>query len=73
MAELIQWTIYDHPLDHPEHFVAREWRIGPGVAEPTDVIVLCDTLEEARDAVPPGLVCLQRHPMDDPVIIETWL
>lgn len=67
------WTIYDHPSDQPDHFVVRKWVIGPGVAEPTGEFFLCDTLEQARREIPYGLACLQRHPNDDPVIVETWI
>jgi hypothetical protein len=29
-AALYMWTIYDHPRDKPDKFVARCWRIARG-------------------------------------------
>lgn len=69
---LRQYTIYDHPRDHPESFVVREWLIGAGTVTPGQAWGTA-TLASARDLVPPGLVCLGREPQDDPVIIETWI
>lgn len=63
------WTIYNYPSDYPDKFVVRLWE----GELPTAEFSLHDTLEEARAAVPPGLVCLQRFDNDDPVIVETWL
>lgn len=31
------------------------------------------SLEEVRQHLPPGLSRLERHPGDDPNIVETWL
>jgi hypothetical protein len=63
------WVIYDHPLDRPDAFVARRWFL----EEPTDDVFVAETLEMLRAKLPPGLVCLARHPTDDPRIVETWL
>lgn len=71
---LRMFTIYDHPADHPDHFVVRGWTIGPGAPIPDDEVLLADTLELARELVPPASdTCLPRQPNDDPKIIETWL
>lgn len=70
------YVIYRHPLDHPAKFVVREWFIGDRfydlrpADEPTAVV---DTIEEARAALPPGLVRVQRQRGDDWSIYETWL
>lgn len=66
MLEL--WTIYDHPLDFPDQFVARCF-LGD---QPTDRYLTADTLEELRRLLPPGLICFTRDPYDDPAIVETW-
>jgi hypothetical protein len=69
---LHMWSVYDHPKDQPNHFVARLWLIGDGKLIPTNDMFIADTLEEVRSLLPPGLVCVPRDPGDDPVILETW-
>ena len=66
------WIVYDHPADCPDHFVVRRWHITtsglvPGPGWPVDA------LADARELVPPGLVCIPRHPDDDPAIVEMWI
>jgi hypothetical protein len=71
------YTIYDHPRDCPEKFVVRQFLIGVSAAEvepvPGPLVAVSDTLHEAREAIPPGLVCFPRQEGDDPKIVETWL
>lgn len=68
------FVIYSSPSDFPGRFVLRGYRVTArrsfSDARPTAVT---STLEEARAAVPEGLVCCARAPGDDPVIVETWL
>jgi hypothetical protein len=75
MNDLLElWTVYDHPVDCPGNWVARKWVVGPGgKSEATSDCIVSDTLEDLRDALPPGLYRLPRDPDDDPVIVETWL
>lgn len=68
---LPMWVIYDRPRDYPDHVVVRKWLVREQ-AEPTPC-TLHDSIEAARAALPPGLVCLPRDPHDDPFIVETWL
>lgn len=63
----VAWAIYDHPSDYPNHFVVRRWEW----MTPDEGCQLYDTLEDARAAIPPGLVCIVGN--SDPVIIETWI
>ena len=70
---MIQWTIYDHPRDYPEHFVVRKWEITDGHISPCPEKYLAATLPEARAHVPAGYYNLGRMDDDDPVIIETWI
>lgn len=70
---LIMWTVYDHPADFPDEFVARAWRITAGKAEPTNISFTAPSLEEVRALLPPGLALLGRSESDDPKIVETWL
>jgi hypothetical protein len=70
---MIQYTIYDHPGDYPKHFVVRRWVIVPGGYQVDDEVRLFDTLEAAREAIDPDLICLTRAASDEPQIVETWL
>lgn len=69
------WTIYDHPKDHPDSFVARLWivELDAKLIIATSDMFVADTLEELRSLLPLGLTRLSRYPGDDPVIIEAWL
>ena len=75
---MTMWTIYDHPLDFPDKFVARRWDIvrAGNKTEPVARAehVTADTLDELRrDMMRRGLVCLTRSDGDEPQIVETWL
>lgn len=70
------WTIYDHPTDVPDAFVARCWVTIPGEPEPraTDNHVQSSTLKNVRMVLRmAGLTCLQRSNEDDPKIVESWI
>lgn len=67
------WTIYDHPTDYPDHFVVRKNIIGPGRVWADLKCRLFDTLEAARESLPPHLTRLHRDQHDEPQIVETWL
>ena len=71
---LIMWTVYDHPSDYPDKFVARAHRIVEGNVLPTRNIIITDSLDDIRIAFSrDGLLCITRCPDDDQCIIETWL
>lgn len=76
---LVMWTVYDHPEDYPNEFLARMWVVptGPGVDhEPifTGQIMASTDLHLIRRWMQhQGLACITRNPDDDPVILETWL
>lgn len=72
---LVIWTIYDHPLDYPDHYVARKWLIGRKYDEPeaTDEILLDTDLEALRKKLPPWLYCMPKQEGDDSIVIECWL
>ncbi len=65
------WTVYDHPDDYPDHYVARKWLCGKE-PEPTDEILLDADLDALRKRIPPFLYCMSRQEGDDPKIIEVW-
>lgn len=62
-------TVYKHPEDYPEQYVARVWDVN----KPTYLIALADTLEELREAIPEGMYNLGRQQQDDPCIVEVWI
>lgn len=68
------WTIYDHPTDYPDDFVARRWEVtGEGTA-PTDELLTCNRLDAIQTILRGfGFVRLPRAEHDDPKILETWL
>lgn len=68
------WTIYDHPRDFPDAYVARRAEIGAGVVGHTSDTVTDQDLEKIRaEFRQRGLVRLPRAESDDPVIVEVWL
>jgi hypothetical protein len=70
---LPMWTVYDHPSDFPDYFVARKFFTLPEVAPSGDVVTAL-SLERLRAVFQRmGLVCLARNVEDDPCIVETWL
>lgn len=68
------WTIYDHPSDAPEFFVARKWLITGGAAIATGETMSEEDIDTLRKYFQiGGMTCLPRQPGDDPVIVESWL
>lgn len=74
---LATWTIYRHPLDHPQGYVVTEWHITAADPEPAHASTFrCDTLAQARTyitTIAQGSVRVDRDPHDEPQIVETWL
>jgi len=68
------FVIYDRPTDSPGAFVVRRWFVVKGRLDsvPGEMKDSSRTLQEARKHVPPGRHRMDRHPDDDPKIIETW-
>jgi hypothetical protein len=64
------WTVYDHPKDYPNDFVARKFIN----QYPTNEIIISHSLSELRKILESkGLQFFPTVEGDDPVIIETWL
>lgn len=64
------WTVYDHPSDWPDWYVARLFYN----ETPTGNMLLYRDIEPLRDELTQrGLVSMMRSPGDDSVIVETWL
>ena len=70
------WVIYDHPTDHPDHYVAREWLVHTGKRtasiEATANLVESDDLESLR-VLMFGRINIGRYDDDDPKIVEVWV
>lgn len=74
LADLPMFTIYRNPSDFPGKVVVREQALrGPHLLMSPDPMAITDSIEAARQVIPRGMVRIPRHPMDDPVIVETWL
>jgi hypothetical protein len=69
------WTIYDHPTDYPDCFVARRFELGKGPEPvPTAEVVTSPDIEPLRRRfMRSGLVRFRRAPSDDSKIVETWM
>ncbi len=63
------FIVYYSPSDYPGKYVVRLFD-GP---QPTRLITVQDTLEEARTAIPSMFMRLPPSNSDDPVIVETWI
>lgn len=61
--------IFESPEDYPGKYVARVF----DVDKPTNLAAVADTYEELQQAIPAGMVRLERNEKDDPVILETWI
>lgn len=65
------WTVH---VD-PEHYSARYVAI-PAAPDHTSrklpVALMSDTLDGLRAMLPPGLTRLERHPLDDATVVESW-
>ena len=68
------WVIYDHPSDYPDSFIARRYFSYYEIQEPTMDVIVAPDYEYIRNALEKyGLVKLDRHPNDDPKIMEIWI
>ncbi len=70
------FTIYTYPEDYPGvPFVVRRFICRSG-AEPEagEVIGTAETIDQARDLIPPTAdACIDRSPWDVACIVETWV
>ena len=73
-GKLSMWTVYDHPTDFPDEFVARQHVVEGGSSRPTANAFRARRIEIIRLILQnAGLIPMQRDPSDDAKIIETWL
>ena len=75
MTHLAMWTVYEHPRDYPDKFVARRFDVDADGPEPSASIIVAPDLNTLRKILryELHLVCITRSPEDDQVIVETWL
>jgi len=73
MTRLLIWTVYDHPKDYPDYYVARKFITTPAYVIATDDLLLSKNIEALRKILSKTLICLSRSENDDPRIMETWL
>ena len=69
------WTLYDHPSDYPDSYVARRFEVGPDCrVVASAVVVVSESLTAVRESMAVrGLTPLARSRGDDPRIIESWI
>jgi hypothetical protein len=69
------WTLYDHPADYPDAYVARRFEVGPDCrVVPTGTVVVSTSLVAVRESMAVrGLTLIARARGDDPCIIEAWI
>lgn len=73
-GKLSIWTVYDHPTDFPQEFVARQHLADKGGSQPTQNAFRTRRIETMRMILGhAGLVQMMRDPSDDPKIVESWL
>jgi hypothetical protein len=73
---LVMWTVYDHPSDFPDAFVARRFEVAAGGFVTTETFITSPDIETLRNSLQGEFLCtdrLPRHPNDDPKIVEVWL
>ena len=74
LNQLLIWTVYTPTTpDFPGWFIARPTIIRPKTSGPIPMHLMARDLDTLRAMLPAGLVCLQRKPEDDPVILEVWV
>lgn len=68
------WTVFDHPSDFPNHYVARRFIASKSGSEATEKVIVTLSLEALRMILQSaGLVVMMRAESDDPKIVESWL
>jgi hypothetical protein len=70
------WTIYSHPSDFPDDYVAREFSIQAGAGpQPTDNVMISASLDLLRRTlmVDMRLTVIPRSDGDEPQIVESWV
>jgi hypothetical protein len=61
------WTVMEDQANYPGKLIARL-----ATTDPTPCVLLADTLDEMRAALPPGLYHSDRTPADPDGLVELW-
>lgn len=70
---LEMWVVYSNSRDFPGREVARKHLVTSNGTTPTSDLIE-GSIGRIRSVLSDkGMVCLHRHPTDDPVIVETWV
>lgn len=70
--QIPMWAVYKHPSDWPHGYVARLHISLPAPAA-TNAAIYGGSLQEIREALPRGLIRIERHPQDEEHIVEAWV
>jgi len=72
MSSLSMWTVYDHPKDFPNSYVARRFEVDARGPRSTSDLMVSGDLELLRKTLEKrGLYKITRNPDDDACILET--
>lgn len=63
-------AVYKSPKDYPGMYVARLWDINE---KPTKYIVVDRKISNIRKAIPTYMTRIDRHPIEDKVIVESYI
>jgi hypothetical protein len=70
------WTVYKHPKDYPDEYVARKFVITEDSYGPSNDSISSSSLRDVRNLLRKlygGLIQLKRPSDDEPNIVEVWL
>lgn len=73
---LSMWTVYDHPTDYPEGYLARRFEVTAEGATPMLDCIAGPSLDAVRQHLihHAGMsAALARSPDDHPNVLETWI
>lgn len=67
------WTIFEHPDDYPDRYVARLFRVTSDGPVPWGSLMASPDLELIRHFLEQlGLTVVPRSEEDDPTVVESW-
>lgn len=72
-GKLSMWTVYDHPKDFPDGFIARRFEVDRDGPKPTMETITGELGAIRLAFVKAGLTRLTRNPEDEAQIVECWL
>lgn len=70
---LALWTVYSHPSDFPNDYVARRCEVNRNGIQQTGDVMLGELSIIRASFLQAGLTCLRRNEDDEPHIVESWL